>query len=115
MCSAEHARRTSCHPKLVPLRCCLRLCETTPVPLVPVLSLLAQCALSLDDPGGRGSLPWAEERSHRHVSIVSTWADCGHARGDSCIGEIEAAAYLFLGASCNRRLGRTGTNRCCRE
>src|SRR6266853_5356633 len=28
MCSAEHARRTSCHPELVPLRCCLRLCET---------------------------------------------------------------------------------------
>jgi hypothetical protein len=34
----------SCDPELVPLRCCLRLCETTPVPLVRVLSLLAQCA-----------------------------------------------------------------------
>src|SRR6267378_2338792 len=44
MCSAEHARRTSCHPDLVPLRCCLRLCETTPVPLPQVLPLLAQCA-----------------------------------------------------------------------
>jgi hypothetical protein len=44
MYSAKHARRTSCHPELVPLRCCLRLCETTPVPLVQVLSLLAQCA-----------------------------------------------------------------------
>src|SRR5712691_10511528 len=45
--SAEHARRTSCHPELVPLRCCLRLCETTPVPLPQVLPLLAQCYGSL--------------------------------------------------------------------
>src|SRR5712692_10181520 len=44
MCSAEHARRTSYHPELAPLRCCLRLGETTPVLLVQVLSLLAQCA-----------------------------------------------------------------------
>src|SRR6266567_263471 len=45
MCSAERARRTSCHPGLVPLRCCLRLCEITPVPLPQVLPLLAQCGL----------------------------------------------------------------------
>src|SRR5260370_1586627 len=47
MCSAEHARRTSCHPELVPLRCCLRLCETTPVPLVQVLSACAMRSGSL--------------------------------------------------------------------
>src|ERR1700693_987287 len=44
MCSAEHATRTRRHPELVPPRCCLRLRKTTPVPLVQVLSLLAQCA-----------------------------------------------------------------------
>src|SRR5258708_12611408 len=42
MCSVEHARRTSRHPEPLPLRCCLRLRETTPVPLVQVPSLLAQ-------------------------------------------------------------------------
>ena len=36
----------------------------------------------------------------------------GHAWCASCIGESKAAAYLFLGPSCNRRLGRTGANRC---
>src|SRR5260370_19463248 len=44
MCSVEHARRTSPHPEPLPLRGCLRLRETTPVPLVQVPSLLAQCA-----------------------------------------------------------------------
>src|SRR5580704_10608881 len=38
MCAAEHARRTSCHAELVPLRCRLRLCETIPVPLPQVHS-----------------------------------------------------------------------------
>jgi hypothetical protein len=36
-------------------------------------------------------------------------------RGVSCIGESEAAAYMFLGPSCNRGLGRTGAKRCRRE
>jgi hypothetical protein len=44
MCSAVHATRARRHPELVPLRSCLRLRKTTPVPLVQVLSLLAQCA-----------------------------------------------------------------------
>jgi hypothetical protein len=33
----------------------------------------------------------------------------------SCTRESKAAAYLFLGPSCHRGLGRTGASRCCRE
>jgi hypothetical protein len=39
---------------------------------------------------------WAGERSHRHVSLVPAWANCGHAWGDSCVGKSEAAATFFL-------------------
>ena len=47
VCSAERARRTSCHPELAPLRCCLRLRKTTPAPLAQALSQLAQCGLGV--------------------------------------------------------------------
>jgi hypothetical protein len=57
--------------------------------------------LALGDPCGRGTPAWAEERSYLHVSIVPTWANCGHARGASCIGESEATACLLRGPSCN--------------
>jgi hypothetical protein len=74
-----------------------------------------QFHFALHDPCGRASPAWAEERSHRHVCIVSAWANSGHAWCASCIGETEAAAHLFLGPSCNWGLGRTGANRCRRE
>src|SRR5580692_3561995 len=64
---------------------------------------------------GAASPAWGGERRYRHVCIVSTWANCGHAWGTSRFGEGEAAAYVFLGSSCNRGLGRTGSNRCRRE
>jgi len=53
-----------------------------------------QFHFALDNPCGRGSPAWAEERSHRHVCIVSAWANCRHAWGASCIGKSEAAAHL---------------------
>src|SRR5580704_2271186 len=64
---------------------------------------------------GEASPAWGGERRYRHVCIVFTWANCGHAWGTSRFGEGEAAAYVFLGSSCNRGLGRTGSNRCRRE
>src|SRR5258707_14230052 len=54
------------------------------------------------DPGGRHSSAWLT----RGVTInVSTWTNCGHARGASCTRESEAAAYMFLGPPMHRDWG----------
>jgi hypothetical protein len=47
-------------------------------------------------PCGRRSSAWGEKRNHRHVSIVPTWTNCGHARGASCTRESEQPPTCFL-------------------